>query len=99
MSPEDISILGHFVLKEGREEEGLKIIKELVETTWAEDEGCICYYFYLKQDSQREGVFHERWRDNDALQAHLKRLQDVYGAGAVRERFEKMDFEPLKAIV
>ena len=73
MSPEDISIQGHFVVKEGREEECLKLIEELVQSTWAEDEGCICYYFYLKQDSEREGVFHERWQDMDAL--NCKRAQ------------------------
>ena len=107
MSPEDIAIFGYFTIKEGREEDCLKVMKELMQSTWTEDEGCICYYFYLKPDSQREGVFHERWRDMDALQAHVKRLQSVYGPPAgggpglpekLLEPFEKMEFVPLKAI-
>jgi quinol monooxygenase YgiN len=107
MSPEDISILGYFTIKEGREEDCLKLMKELMESTWAEDEGCICYYFYLKPDSQRELVFHERWRDRDALQAHVKRLLSVYGPPkgggpglpeAILEPLEKVEFVSLKAI-
>ena len=79
-----------------------------MQSTWAEDEGCICYYFYLKpEDSQREVVFHEQWCDRDALQAHLKRLESVYsppavgGPGlpeAIIEPFEKTETVFLKAI-
>lgn len=107
MSPDDFAILGSFTIKEGREEECLNLMRELMQSTWAEDEGCICYYFYLKPDTQREGVFHERWRDMEAVQAHIKRLQSVYGPAAgggpglpeaLLEPFEKMEFESLKAI-
>lgn len=107
MSPDDIAVLGYITIKEGREEDCLKLMKELMQSTWAEDEGCICYYFYLKPDSQREMVFHERWRDMDALQAHLKRLESVYGPPAeggpglpeaIVEPFEKAETVFLKPI-
>ena len=107
MSPEDIAILGYLTIKEGREEACLKLMKELMQSTWAEDEGCICYYFYRKPDSPREIVFHERWRDRDTLQAHVKRLQTVYGpptgGGAglpdiIFEPFEKAEIVNLVAV-
>ena len=106
MSAEDIAILGFFTAKAGREDDCLELAKELMQSTWAEDEGCICYYFYLKPDTQGEWVFHERWRDWDAVQAHVKRLQTVYGPpaqgeglpAAIIEPFEKMEFIGLLAI-
>ena len=106
MSPEDIAILGYLTIKEGREEDCLTLMKELMQSTWAEDKGCICYYFYQKPDSPREIIFHERWQDIDALQAHLKRLQNVYGPPTggsplpekIIEPFEKAETVNLKAI-
>ena len=107
MSPENVGMTGSWVPKAGREEDCLKLARELMQSTQAEDEGCICYYFYLKPDSQREVVFHERWRDRDSLQAHVKRLQSVYGSPkgggpglpeAILEPFEKVEFVSLKAI-
>jgi hypothetical protein len=67
----------------------------------------IVFIFYLKPESQREMVFHERWRDMDALQAHLKRLESVYGPPAdggpglpeaIVEPFEKAEPVFLKPI-
>ena len=80
MSPEDIAVLGYCSPKSGREEDCLKRAEELMQSTWAEDDGCICYYFYRRQDNSNEWVFHERWRDIDAIRAHVQRLQRVYGS-------------------
>ena len=109
MSPDDIAILGYFTPKTGREEDCIKLAKELVESTWAEDDGCICYYFYQKQDNPGEWVFHERWRDWDTVWAHVKRLIDVYGPpedgqekglpATIVEPWEKMEFMMLHPIM
>ena len=109
MSSDDIAILGYFTPRAGREEDCVKLAKELTQSTWAEDEGCICYYFYQKQDNPREWVFHERWRDWDAVGTHLKRLIDVYGPPeerqeigiptAILEPWEKIEFMMLSPVM
>jgi len=102
MSPEDIAVIGHCSPKPGREDDCLKLAKELMQSTWAEDEGCICYYFYQRQDNPDEWIFHERWRDMDCVKAHVQRLCDVYGSedpdsllAAVTEPWEKFEFTQL----
>jgi quinol monooxygenase YgiN len=107
MSPEDIAVIGYCVPKTGREEDCLKLAREMMQSTWAEDEGCICYYFYQEWDNPGKWVFHERWRDMDAIMAHVKRLQTVYGAPdpdgkqfpvAIMEPWEKFDFVRLNPV-
>ena len=109
MSPEDIAVIGYCAPKTGREDECRKLARELMESTWAEDEGCICYYFYQKSESPNEWIFHERWRDRDALMGHAQRLRAVYGPGdpnsktpglpaAIMESWEKFEFGGLTPI-
>ena len=107
MSPEDIAAIGYLTPKPGREEDCRKLAKELMESTWAEDEGCICYYFYQRQDNPNEWVFHERWKDTDYATAHLQRLSRVYGPAdeelpwcpaAIREPWEQFELAALTPI-
>ena len=105
MAPEDFAAIGFFTPKPGREDDCLKLVKGLMQSTWAEDEGCICYYFYQRMDDPNEWVFHERWRDMDCVAAHLQRLQNVYGTpdeskmpgipAAIKEPWEKFEFTQL----
>ena len=108
ISPEDIAIIGNCVPKTGREDDCLKLAKELMQSTWSEDEGCICYYFYQRQDNPNEWIFHERWRDRDSLMAHVQRLQKTYGTpeeskapglpAAIMEPWEKFEFSGLTPV-
>ena len=106
MSPEDIAVIGYCAPKTGRENECRKLAKELMESTWAEDEGCICYYFYQKQQNPSEWIFHERWRDMDCITAHVQRLRKIYGSenekpglpAAIMEPWEKFEFGGLTPI-
>ena len=105
MSPEDIAAIAYLTTKPGREEDCLKRAEELMQSTWAEDEGCICYYFYQKEDNPNEWIFHERWRDIAAATAHLQRLQRVYGYkdidklfSAITEPWAKYEFVGIKPV-
>ena len=101
MSPEDFAAIAYLTPKPGRKEDCLKLAKDLMQSTWAEDEGCICYYLYQRQDNPKEWVFHERWKDGNYARTHLQRLFRVYGRGdekipwcpaAIREPWEKFEF-------
>jgi len=103
---ENITIVAFLTGKAGREEEILKTVASQTESTRAED-GCINYVFHQRVDNPREFVLYERWRDLAALQAHLARLQDVYGPpppgeqglpAAVLEPFEKFEGIGLRVI-
>lgn len=105
MSPEDIAIMAYCAPKPGREEDCLKLAKDLMKSTWAEDEGCICYYFYQRKDNPNEWIFHERWQDWDCAVAHLQRLRKVYGSqdpdklpAAIMEPWEKFEFSQLTPV-
>jgi len=45
----------------------------------AEDEGCVAYVFYRRTDNPSEAMLYEQWRDAEALNAHVARLQRVFG--------------------
>lgn len=79
---ENITVLLFMTTKAGREDECRGLATSLTESTRAEDEGCINYVFHQRADNPREFVLYERWRDRDALGAHLARLQAVYGPPA-----------------
>jgi quinol monooxygenase YgiN len=106
MSPEDIAIIAHCIPKSGREDDCFKLAKDLMQSTWSEDEGCICYYFYQRKDNPNEWIFHERWRDMDCVVTHVRRLQKVYGSesekpqlpAAIMEPWEKFEFSGLTPV-
>ena len=56
-------------IKDGKQEELLKIIKPLIEGSQKE-EGCIEYHFYKQSDSDISYVFIEKWKDQAALDFH-----------------------------
>lgn len=74
-----ITILFHMTAKAGREEECVALAKDAMATTRAEDQGCISYTIYRRSDDPRQFVLFEQWRDADALNAHIGRLQRVFG--------------------
>jgi quinol monooxygenase YgiN len=74
-----ITVLFYMTIKPGREAEASKVAAEATATTKAEDRGCINYAFLRRSDNPRELVLYEQWHDQDALNAHVARLQRVYG--------------------
>ena len=106
MPSENVGMTGTWIPKAGRDEECLKLAKELMQSTHADDKGCICYFFDQKANNPRELVLYERWENMGALRAHIGRLQAVYGPpaqggqlpAAIVEPFEKMDMTRLRVI-
>lgn len=74
-----ITIMFRMMSIPGREDDVVRMCRELMASTRAEDDGCITYTFYRRSDNPREMLLFEQWRDQDALNAHLTRLQRVYG--------------------
>ena len=74
-----ITVLFHMTIKPGREAEAAKVAVEVMASTKAEDRGCINYTFLRRSDNAREFALYEQWQDQDALNAHIARLQRVYG--------------------
>ena len=74
-----ITVLFHMRVKVDREYAWREALVELHRSTHAEDAGCLSYAFYRQADDPRAYVLHEQWRDADALDAHVARLQRVLG--------------------
>ena len=74
-----ITIMFHLTMKLGREEECTRVIREATKTTTVNDDGCVTYTYLRRADKPRELVLFEQWADAYALNAHLARLQRVYG--------------------
>ena len=75
-----ITIVFYMTAKAGREDDFAEQARDLMATTRAEDEGCIMYAIYRQTDNARQFVLFEQWRGPDALNAHIARLQRVFGA-------------------
>jgi len=89
MSSEQVTMLIILNIKTGSEDKMREISAYLNESTNVSDKGCIYYAFHQQVDNPNIFVIFERWQDSNALQAHLARLQDVYGAPAPGELFPK----------
>ena len=74
-----ITILFSITVKQGSEQQASDIMRRLTESTRAEDDGVIAYVILQQQNSPREYVLYEQWRDSAALNAHLARLRKVFG--------------------
>ena len=107
MSAEEFTTIILFTAKAGKEDKVRELATSLTESTRTKDKGCINYVFHQRVDSPHEFVLYERWHDTAALQAHVARLNDVYGtppAGelfppSIRELFKKIELISLRVIV
>jgi antibiotic biosynthesis monooxygenase len=66
---------------------GREMVPRLARPTRAEDEGCVAYVFYRRTDNPSEAVLYEQWRDVEALNAHIARLQRVFGPQDEQETY------------
>ena len=66
-----------------------------------EDDGCLAYVFHQQLDDPRNFVLREQWRDETALNAHIKHLIEEFGPpkpgdqlpAAIMEMCESVDFK------
>jgi quinol monooxygenase YgiN len=74
-----ITIMFRMMTIPGHEADAVRMCKELMASTRAEDDGCVNYTVYRRADNPLELLLFEQWRDQPALDAHLARLRNVYG--------------------
>ena len=69
-------------VKAERLDDWVPVLRHVYQSTIEEDEGCIAYEFYRQANNPHQYVLFEQWRDEEALDAHMVRLQNVYGPPA-----------------
>lgn len=79
--------LYYMTVKPERLEAFRPLITTLVQSTLAEDAGCITYVSHQQQDDPHEFVLYEQWRDQEAVQAHFARLERDIGIATIRDFF------------
>ena len=84
-----ITGLFYMTIKPGRVDAFRELVPQLVTTTQAEDAGCLTYIFHQQRDDPREFVLYEQWRDQAALDAHLARLDRMFGLAVLFDFFEQ----------
>lgn len=94
---ENIILHVYYRCKSGAAEEFVRAIKEsgAQDQVRAED-GCIQYDYHLSLEERDTVVLLEKWRDSDALAAHMqqshmatiKELKERYALDTVLERYE-----------
>jgi quinol monooxygenase YgiN len=87
MSAEEIASLLIIAAREGEEDKLHEFGVSLSASTHKNDEGCINYTFHRRVDNPREFILYERWLDQAALEAHLARLNKIYGSPAPGDFF------------
>ena len=79
MSSEEIAAMGFMTAKQGKSDELFKLMQDVVETTNAEDKGCISYVIVRRKDKPNEFILYERWKDIASAKTHIARLVAAYG--------------------
>jgi quinol monooxygenase YgiN len=64
-----IKVVARNYLKEGSQDDVLKLVEELIEKTRREA-GCISYELFQSQSDPNEVTFIETWESSEALDAH-----------------------------
>lgn len=65
-----VTIIARFKLREGKEEEGLALLRTMVQQVQAQEAGALAYVCHQSKDDPSEIVFFELYADDAALQAH-----------------------------
>jgi len=77
-----ITIIFRIIIKKGTEEEFKNVIKDLTISAYTEPERCIQYAFHQNVHNPREFILYEQWDDQKTLNAHLRRLEVLFGPKA-----------------
>ena len=84
-----ITHIVYLTIKPGRIDAFREIATQVVNTTRAEDAGCITYVCYQQHDNPHEFVVYEQWQDQAAGDAHAARLDQTIGFDTIFETCEK----------
>ncbi len=86
----NVVVVATLRVREGAEEEGMAVLRELVERSQPE-EGCLGYAVHRAADDPRTVVLVERWASRAALDAHF---QQPHVAEAGARSAEVLDGQP-----
>lgn len=86
----NVVVVATLRVREGAEEEGMAVLRELVERSHPE-EGCLAYAVHRAADDPRTVVLVERWASRAALDAHF---QQPHVAEAGARSAEVLDGQP-----
>lgn len=67
-----ITIIARFKCQEGKEAEGEKILREMVESVKREESGAVAYICHRSRQNPGEIFFYEIYESEEARQAHRK---------------------------
>jgi quinol monooxygenase YgiN len=106
MSSEEIISIVSMTARKGKADSLRELAISLTGSTRANDAGCINYTFQQRLDNPDEFIIYERWLDAASLEAHLARLNSVYGPPtpgeifppAILELLEKAEVINLRAV-
>jgi quinol monooxygenase YgiN len=73
-----ITVFFYITVLPDREGQFRSMVREMTESSRA-DEGCLDYTYFARLGTEHEFVLYERWRDQEALNAHVARLVSEYG--------------------
>jgi quinol monooxygenase YgiN len=76
----NVVVVATLRVREGAEEEGMRVLRELAERSQPED-GCLAYAVHRAADDPLTIVMVERWASREALDAHFQQPH-VAQAGA-----------------
>ena len=96
MSSEEVISIVFMTARKGKTESLRDIDVNLTGSTRNSDAGCISYTFHQRLDDPEEFIIYERWRDAASLEAHLARLNGIYGPPAPGEIFPPAILELLE---
>jgi len=66
----EVVVVAEIELVSGQEEQGLAALRELVEQTHANDDGCVLYALHRVSGEQSRVVMIEKWESMETLVSH-----------------------------
>jgi quinol monooxygenase YgiN len=76
-----ITLIATVTVKEGKMDEAVRVLKEIVPKIKEVEPGCLAYIPHTVRGEDNTIIFYEKYRDNEALKVH---------SGNVRKSLEKL---------
>jgi quinol monooxygenase YgiN len=70
-----ITLIAKVKVKEGKMEEAIKVLKEIVPKIKEAEPGCLAYIPHTIRGEDNTIIFYEKYRDKEALKVHSGNLQ------------------------
>ena len=74
-----ITLIATVKVKEGKMEEAIEALKEIVPNVKASEPGCLAYVPHKVRGEENTIIFYEKYQDKEALKAHSANLGNTLG--------------------